>query len=421
MVDFGNPDELRRWLPAQPRELGIALAARSTLGVLPMIGLQSATVGTGPLLRSDTFNIQTCFRCLSTAWIAFGPNLGDRRLPIRVRARSAAAVTPQIGTLFTTPAASAARRSAAEAARFVASTGQSSSESLVNAITAAYLTEPFPDLSKPRPNACASALAGDLEFVANRDASLLSDIPLWLNRPPAWAEPRWRDLKIALTNAQQDWQVWTTWYDDRLDGRIRSAEREVAYVDVANELWARGPDAVNAEIIRRIEMHEPPLRPVAPPSAVTDLRAALNISPNDPPPLDFSKMEDVERWLADKPRDVAVVFAARAALRVIPVLASTFGLHGRELNNVQRGTVLRVFRCAAAAWAVAAFPGRVSELRPAVLAARRNVERQTASLPEKCRCLRGSRRCQRIGVRGSCCVVSKGCRQVCRGDHRRCR
>src|SRR5258708_26305964 len=136
MVDFGNPDELRRWLPAQPRELGIALAARSALRVLPMIGLQSATVGTGPLLRSDTFNIQTCFRCLSTAWIAFGPNLGDRILPISGRARSAAAVTPQIATLFTTPAPSAALRSAAEAARFLASTMPSRSQSLVTAITA---------------------------------------------------------------------------------------------------------------------------------------------------------------------------------------------------------------------------------------------------------------------------------------------
>jgi hypothetical protein len=60
-------------------------------------------------------------------------------------------------------------------------------------------------------------------------------------------------LKIALTNAQQDWQVWTTWYDDRLDGRVNPIEREVAYVDVPDELWKQDPAVVNKEIIRRIE------------------------------------------------------------------------------------------------------------------------------------------------------------------------
>ena len=43
-----------------------------------------------------------------------------------------------------------------------------------------------------------SALTGDVEFLAGRDASLLSDVPLWLNHPPTWAEVRWRDWKDLL-------------------------------------------------------------------------------------------------------------------------------------------------------------------------------------------------------------------------------
>jgi hypothetical protein len=82
-------------------------------------------------------------------------------------------------------------------------------------------------------------------------------------------------------------------------------------------------------------------------------------------------------------RDASAVFAARAALRVIPVLASTFGLPSRELNNLQRGAVLRTFRCATAAWAVASFPGRAPDLRSAALAAYRDVDHQTASAPER--------------------------------------
>jgi len=43
------------------------------------------------------------------------------------------------------------------------------------------------------------------------------------------------------------------WYDDRLDGRVNPIEREVAYVDVPDELWKQDPAVVNKEIIRRIE------------------------------------------------------------------------------------------------------------------------------------------------------------------------
>jgi hypothetical protein len=50
---------------------------------------------------------------------------------------------------------------------------------------------------------------------------------------------------------------------------------ELAYVDVTDELWKQDPAAVNKEIIRRIEEREPPPRPVAPPSAATDLRVTL--------------------------------------------------------------------------------------------------------------------------------------------------
>jgi hypothetical protein len=71
MVDFGKPDELRRWLGEQPRQVGIALAARSALRVLPIIGKPSAVGGTGALLHADSVIVQTQFRRLSIAWLAF--------------------------------------------------------------------------------------------------------------------------------------------------------------------------------------------------------------------------------------------------------------------------------------------------------------------------------------------------------------
>ncbi len=234
LVDFGKPDELRRWLGEQPRQVSIALAARAALRVLAIIGTPSATAGTGPLLLADAIHVQTHFRLLSTAWAAFGQSFGDPW--IAARARSAAAARLPIGTLFTSPAASTARLSAATVVGALTTSGQDSIDTLVAAIREAYSAEAeFPDDARG-----ASALAGDVEFLAGRGALRLNREPLWPNRPPTWFDPRWRDLKAFLQRVHQDWQVWTIWYDDRLARRVNSIPREVAYVDVSDELWARG-------------------------------------------------------------------------------------------------------------------------------------------------------------------------------------
>jgi hypothetical protein len=57
---------------------------------------------------------------------------------------------------------------------------------------------------------------------------------------------------MALLAAKQDWEVWTNWYEDRLESRVRAEERELAYVRIENDLWEKGPAIVNAEIKRRI-------------------------------------------------------------------------------------------------------------------------------------------------------------------------
>jgi hypothetical protein len=44
-------------------------------------------------------------------------------------------------------------------------------------------------------------------------------------------------MKAMLHAAKQDWQVWTIWYDDRLEGRVRDKTRELAYVRIEEALW----------------------------------------------------------------------------------------------------------------------------------------------------------------------------------------
>jgi hypothetical protein len=148
-----------------------------------------------------------------------------------------------------------------------------------------------------------------------------------------------------LHNAGQDWQVWTIWYDDRLDGRVRSVEREVAYVDVPDELWRQSPAAVNASIAKRIEEHEPSPQPIAPPDPPIDPERTRGPR--------FSNQKDVEQWLADKPPEWAVVMAARAALRSIPALASEARTAAGNVQIAESSIILPMFRAASATWVAA--------------------------------------------------------------------
>jgi hypothetical protein len=67
----------------------------------------------------------------------------------------------------------------------------------------------------------------------------------------------WQEMKSALHAAGQDWQVWTIWYDDRLDGRVRDEDHELAYVRIEEALWDQGAAVVNAEIKKQIEAPQP--------------------------------------------------------------------------------------------------------------------------------------------------------------------
>jgi hypothetical protein len=63
-------------------------------------------------------------------------------------------------------------------------------------------------------------------------------------------------LRRDLIRAGLGWEVWVDWYVDRLWGNVRSEARELAYVEVPDEVWKQGfagdPAAVNNWILKRI-------------------------------------------------------------------------------------------------------------------------------------------------------------------------
>ena len=65
----------------------------------------------------------------------------------------------------------------------------------------------------------------------------------------------------------------------------------------------------------------------------------------------------MEAWLRKQPREVAPILAARAALRVLPLLQTT-----EPDERYMRDIVLPSFRATAASWAAAKYPARETEL-----------------------------------------------------------
>ncbi len=84
--------------------------------------------------------------------------------------------------------------------------------------------------------------------------------------------------------------------------------------------------------------------------------------------VNLSDRKQFEAWLRQQKREVCVAIAARAALRVLPVLVTAFV--GRLKNSaVTAAVILPVIRAMALPLAAAKYPARGNELRAAARAA----------------------------------------------------
>ena len=84
----------------------------------------------------------------------------------------------------------------------------------------------------------------------------IAGLPLWPSNRPEQILSLWQEMRQALCQANEGWEVWTDWYEDRLEGRIRSEAHELHYSGIDRPMWNEGPQVVNAEIKRQIEADE---------------------------------------------------------------------------------------------------------------------------------------------------------------------
>jgi hypothetical protein len=108
------------------------------------------------------------------------------------------------------------------------------------------------------------------------DVTAIAELPVWLgDAPPEWAVQRWEGLRRDLLKAGNNWDVWVDWYEDRIAGKARFKDRELAYVQVPDRPWPRDSAAVNAWIKNKISELEGSIPP-------TDTDPAPSVPPQQP-------------------------------------------------------------------------------------------------------------------------------------------
>ena len=73
--------------------------------------------------------------------------------------------------------------------------------------------------------------------------------PLWPKGAPPQAGRAWTDLKTALPT-DEDWWVWTDWYENHLAGRPPDQSLDFARMTIPDQDWEHGPKHVNAIIAK---------------------------------------------------------------------------------------------------------------------------------------------------------------------------
>jgi hypothetical protein len=209
---FADNEAVTSWLEGQSEDVAVVFSARAALRVLPTIPF-SPWPGTGTrITRETTLGV---FRAVATAW-AVAAYPGYRR-ELNDAARAALSGLGDIKALAPLDAAAYASATA---------TGDAGATShaatvIAHALDAAGLRgrQAFQSLLE--------ALATDAGLLNDRfSAVALAHSKLWPGQIPEWLRISWGELRHALVDADENWGVWTNWYEQRLGGQATSQEIE---------------------------------------------------------------------------------------------------------------------------------------------------------------------------------------------------
>ena len=241
MAKITTKDQLRTWLADKPADIAVAIGTRVALRVVPAV---CHYVGANPA-KHATEIILPIFCCVTGPWFeCMWPN---RTMPYYSFSSKTDSGPP--GQLNTRAAFGASH--AAFHACYSRSDASSPADYSVSAAEWANKT------SYADANFIWAEITADADVV---ETGLSSDIvmrrPLWNSDIPEWVSTNWEMLRSSLLDLDENWHVWTDWYEDRLRGanqlesRALIEELELKRIQALSTHSREGPSVVNATIAR---------------------------------------------------------------------------------------------------------------------------------------------------------------------------
>ncbi|AXS39920.1 hypothetical protein [Breoghania sp. L-A4] len=254
MAEQFDRDEFERWLKTQPREVSLAIASRAALRVMPLLGIILEVEELDDAGWFGSVVLLPLLRGMALPWAAAIYPAHGREFAASATANTVSASAASNAAYTAARAANAAfaAANAAAAAAYSAVAAENDAYA-ANAVSAA--ADAYGTARAAAAAAAARAAAADRKWIeAGGSAADLGVAPFWPARGmPDELRRLWERLKSELRPLDEDWQVWTDWYEDRLRGETPVEALEVERVTLPEDLWEEGPKAVNARIRELIE------------------------------------------------------------------------------------------------------------------------------------------------------------------------
>jgi hypothetical protein len=238
-VTFADGEAVKQWLNGQSPETALVFAARVALRIVPTI-----TFGPWPGSGRKTTReiVSRVFRAVAAAW-AVAAYPGQRDL-LRNTARAA------LFGLGDVQAPSPVRAAAYASAAATGGEGVSSRAST----SVGYALDAAGSEGRDALDAALKAMTTDAQLLDQGFSPVtLANSKLWPGQIPDWVSSSWSELRFTLLDADEDWHVWTSWYEERLAGVATNQDTEVARLRIDDRIWEQQPRVVNAHIKELIE------------------------------------------------------------------------------------------------------------------------------------------------------------------------
>ncbi|HUQ35171.1 MAG TPA: hypothetical protein VM144_02220 [Aestuariivirga sp.] len=229
MIDLKKPEQFKNWLQTQPMEVGLVLAARTALRLIPHLALDFEN--TKKDLRASTEILLPTIRASALSLILVKYKTKNKK----VRASAVNAAIAAFAASHNSEAAFAAIRAL----------------DLIEANDVSLRAELAKEASTRESNGreISGATIDDAQFIIRGGLAFdLASQPLRIGRNVKWSSRWWMSLETSILELQEGWDVWARWYDSVIEGKPTPGGEalDVFRVTLNSENdWEQGPAHVN--------------------------------------------------------------------------------------------------------------------------------------------------------------------------------